>query len=60
MVGYGRKIKCEIKGSINMKLQDGKTLKLTEVLYVTQDMKNILSVSRLVSKGATMEALRKK
>ena len=39
-----------------MTLQDGQTLKLTEVLYLPQAVKNILSVSRLVSKGATMGA----
>ena len=37
-----------------MKLQDGQTVKITEILYVTQDVKNILSVSRIVSKDATM------
>ena len=39
-----------------MKLQDGQTVKLTEVLYVPQAMKNILKVSKLISKGATMGA----
>ena len=43
-VGNGQKMKCELKGSVNMKLQDRQTLKLTEVLYVTQAVKNLLSV----------------
>ena len=47
-------MKCELKVSINMKLQYGKNLKLTEVRYIPQLGKNLLSVSRLVSKGATM------
>ena len=37
-----------------MKLQYGQTVKITEVLYMPQDVKNLLSVSRLVSKGATV------
>ena len=47
-------MKCDIKGSVNMNIQDGQTVKLNEVLYVPQSVKNLLSVSRLVSKGATM------
>ena len=49
-------MKCELKGSVNMKLQYGKTAKLTKVLYVPQAVKQILSVSRLGSKGDTMGA----
>ena len=37
-----------------MKLQDGQIVKLTEVMYLPQAVKNLLSVSRLVSKGATI------
>ena len=59
-VGNGHKMKCELKGSVNMKLQYGKTAKLTEVVYVTQALKNQLSVSRLVSKGAKMGATQEK
>ena len=33
------KMKCEIKGSVNMKLQYRQTEKLTEVLYVPQSVK---------------------
>ena len=33
-VGNGWNIKCELKGSVNMKLQDGKTVKLTKILYM--------------------------
>ena len=53
-VGNNRKMKCRLKGSVKMKLQDGKTVKLTKVLYVPQSVKNLLIVSRLVSKGSTM------
>ena len=60
MVGNGQKMKCELKGSVNMKLQDGKTVKITEVLYVPQSVKLFLSVSRLVLKGATMRATQEK
>ena len=35
-------------------------VKLTEVLYVHQAVKNILSILRLVSNGATMEATQEK
>ena len=37
-----------------MKLQDGQTVKLNEVLYVPQAVKKLLRLSRLVSKGATV------
>ena len=59
-VGNGHKMKCKLKRYINMKLKYGKTVKLTEVLYMPQDVKNILSVSKLVSKGVTMGPLRTK
>ena len=39
-----------------MNLQDVKTVKFTKVLYVPRAMKNLLRVSRLVSKGALMGA----
>ena len=45
---------CEIKVTVNMKLQGGETFKLDEVLYLPQLVNNILSVSRLVSKESTM------
>ena len=32
----GHNMKCGIKGSVNMKIQDGKTVKLTKVLYIPQ------------------------
>ena len=47
-------MKCELKFAVNMKLQGGETVKFTEVLYLPQEVKNILSVSRIVSKGAMM------
>ena len=39
MVGNGQKMKYELKCSVNMKLQDGQTVKLTKVLYVPQSGK---------------------
>ena len=39
-------MKCELKGTVNMNLQGGETVKLTEVLYVPQAVKNILSIYR--------------
>ena len=56
MVVNGQNMKFDIKGYVNMKLQYGKTVKLTKFLYVPQAVKNILSVSRFASKGATMGA----
>ena len=38
-VGNFQKMKCEIKGCVNMKLQYVQTVKLTEVLYVLQAVK---------------------
>ena len=55
-VGNFQKMKCELKGSVNKKLQDVQAVRLTEVLYVPQAVKIFLSVSRLVPKGATMGA----
>ena len=53
-------MKCGLKGSVNMKFQDGKTVNITKALYVPQALKNILSVSRLMPKGATMGATQDK
>ena len=33
-MGSSQKMKCEIRGSVNMKLKCGKLVKLTKVLYV--------------------------
>ena len=59
-MGNGQKMKCNLKGSVNMKLQDGQMAKLTKVLYVPQAVKNLLTVSQLVSKGATIGATKDK
>ena len=53
-VGNSQKLKCELKVSVNMKLQDVQTVKLAKLLYLPQSMKNLLRVSRLVSKGTNM------
>ena len=49
-VGNGQKMKCELKGSVHVKLKGGETVNLTEVLYIPQSVKNLWSVSRLASK----------
>ena len=43
-----------------MKLQYVQTVNVTKVLYAHQSMKTLLSVSRLVSKGATVGAIQDK
>ena len=53
-LGNDQKMKCKLKGYINMNFQGGQTVKLAEVLCVPEAVKNLLSVSRLVSKVATM------
>ena len=59
-MGNDQKMNCELKVSVNMKLQDGKMVNLTEVFYMPQAVKNILSVSRIISKGAMMGATQHK
>ena len=53
-------MKREIKGTINMKLQLGETVKLNDVLYIPQSVKNLLSVLMLVSKVSTTGATKDK
>ena len=52
----------EVRGkvSVNMKLQDGQTVKLTQVLYLPQAVENLLIVKTLISKGSTMRATQDK
>ena len=52
-VGNDQKMKCELKVTANIKLQVGETFKFTEVLYVPQAVKNILSILRFVSNVST-------
>ena len=59
-MGNVQKTKCKLKGSVNMNMKDEQMVKLTEVLYVPQSVENLLSLSRLVSKGATMGATQDK
>ena len=44
----------DLKVPVNMKVQGGETVELTDILYIPRAVKNILIVLRLVSKGATM------
>ena len=50
----GKKMKVELKSSVNMKLKGEETFSMTKVLYVPQTVKNIFRVSRIASKGSTM------
>ena len=59
-IGNGKNMKCDLKGTVNMKHQGGGMVKLTEVLYVPQAVKNIFSVSRLISKGSMVGATKDK
>ena len=59
-VGNGQNMKYELKGTVNMKLKGVENMKLTEVLYVPQPVKNMLSISIIVSKGSTMRANKEK
>ena len=43
-VRNGNNMKCKLKGTVNIKIQGGKTVKLTEVQYVPQAVKNIVNV----------------
>ena len=56
MVRNGQKMKRELKGTANKKLQGGEKVKLENVLYVPQEVKNLLRVSRLAAKGDTTES----
>ena len=47
-------MKYTLKGTVNMKLQVGETVKLNEVPHVPQVVNSILIVSRLISKGTTV------
>ena len=51
-MGNGQKMKCELKGSVNMKLKNIETVKLNQSPVHTPSIENLLSTSRLVSKGA--------
>ena len=53
-VGNFQKMKSDIKCAVNMKMQGGEMFKFTEVVYVPQEVKNVLIVSSILFKGATM------
>ena len=59
-VENGQKMKCKLKGSVDMKLQDVKMVKLTKVMYVPQAVKKLLNLSKIVLKSATMGATQDK
>ena len=52
--------KVRSKRLYKMKLQYGETVKLPEVLYVPQDLKKLLSITRIISNGATMRSTQDK
>ena len=47
-------MKCDLKGMVNMKLQEGEMVKLNDNFYIHQEFNNIMSVLRLISEGAKM------
>ena len=47
-------MKCGLKGAVNIKLQGGETLKLIDVLYVSQAIKSLLRISSIGAKVYTM------
>ena len=49
----GQKMNCYPKIMVNVKLQVGETVKLNGVLYVPQEVNNLVRILRLVSKGVT-------
>ena len=57
-VGNGQNMKCELKGSVNMKLKYVKTVKLNKVLYETQAVKNLLAHQGLSQRAPRWGALR--
>ena len=59
-VGNGQKMKCKLKAPVNINPKVGEMVNLTKFIYVTQGVNNILIVSWLVSKGATMGATQDK
>ena len=59
-VRNGRKMKCELKGTVNMNMKGEETFNLPKLIYVHQAVKNIFRVSRLPSKGSTMRDTQEK
>ena len=53
-VRNSQNMKYNLKGSVNRKMQVKENVKLTNVMYIPQSVKNLLSVSRLISKVTTM------
>ena len=55
-VGNGHKIKCDIKGKVNMKLQWEEKVKFNVFLYVLQANNKVMSILRIIYKGVKMGA----
>ena len=51
-------MKCDLKGSVNMKLKYVQTVNLNKVLYVPQAVKKILRVSRIIQRAPQWGALK--
>ena len=43
-------MKCELNGTVNMMLQNGETVKLNEVLYLPEALKNLPRILAVVEK----------
>ena len=49
-VRNGQNMKCELNGTVNMILQKGETVKLNEVLYLPEALKNLPIILAVVEK----------
>ena len=56
IVGNGMEVKAKKKGTVTIKTEQGTLLQMSNVLYVPNFEKNLLSVAKLTSNGATVSA----
>ena len=57
-VGNGQTMKCEIKGSVNIKIKNGQTVNHNEVLYLPQAVKELLRISSSFQRAPKLGPLR--
>ena len=60
IAGNVQKMKWNLKGSVKMKMKSGEMVNNIKVLYVPKATKNILIVSRIVSRGDASRATQDK
>jgi hypothetical protein len=56
VVGNGMEVKSQKKGTVTIMTDKGMIFQMTDVLYIPHFEKNLLSVAKLTSKGATVSA----